>query len=78
MKIVGNPDQETTRECIAVSYPDFVNDLNIGGLVLIDDGDLELEVIDKTADFLLCEVKNDATQGSSKGLNVPGVSINPQ
>ena len=44
VKIVGNPDQETTRECIAVSYPDFVNDLNIGGLVLIDDGDLELEV----------------------------------
>ena len=38
VKIVGNPDQETTRECIAVSYPDFVNDLNIGGLVLIDDG----------------------------------------
>lgn len=35
----------------------FVNDLNIGGLVLIDDGDLELEVIDKTADYLLCEVK---------------------
>jgi len=24
---------------------------------LIDDGDLELEVIDKTADYLLCEVK---------------------
>ena len=45
VKIVGNPDQETTRECIAVSYPNFVNDLNIGGLVLIDDGDLELEVI---------------------------------
>ena len=37
VKIVGNPDQETTRECIAVSYPNFVNDLNIGGMVLIDD-----------------------------------------
>ena len=76
VKIVGNPDQETTRECIAVSYPDFVNDLNIGGLVLIDDGDLELEVIDKTADYLLCEVKNDATLGSRKSVNVPGVRIN--
>lgn len=76
VKIVGNPDQETTRECIAVSYPNFVNDLNIGGLVLIDDGDLELEVIDKTADYLLCEVKNDATLGSRKSVNVPGVRIN--
>ena len=67
VKIVGNPELETTRECIAVSYPNFVHDLNIGGTILIDDGDLELEVIDKTADYLLCEVKS---------VNVPGVRIN--
>ena len=66
VKIVGNPELETTRECIAVSYPKFVHDLNIGGTILIDDGDLELEVIDKTADYLLCEVKNEATLGSRK------------
>ena len=76
VKIVGNPELETTRECIAVSYPDFVHDLNIGGTILIDDGDLELEVIDKTADYLLCEVKNEATLGSRKSVNVPGVRIN--
>ncbi len=76
VKIVGNPAQETTRECIAVSYPNFVSDLNIGGMILIDDGDLELEVIDKTNDYLLCEVKNDATLGSRKSVNVPGVRIN--
>ena len=76
VKIVGNPELETTRECIAVSYPNFVHDLNIGGTILIDDGDLELEVIDKTNDYLLCEVKNDATLGSRKSVNVPGVRIN--
>ena len=76
VKIVGNPDLETTRECIAVSYPNFVSDLNIGGTILIDDGDLELEVIDKTDGYLLCEVKNDATLGSRKSVNVPGVRIN--
>lgn len=76
VKIVGNPDQATTRECIAVSYADFVHDLSVGGKVLIDDGDLELEVIDKTNDYLLCEVKNDATLGSRKSVNVPGVRIN--
>ena len=76
MKVVGDPDLETTRECIAVSYPNFVHDLNIGGTILIDDGDLELEVIDQTADYLLCEVKNEATLGSRKSVNVPGVRIN--
>ena len=76
VKIVGNPDLETTRECIAVSYPNFVHDLNIGGTILIDDGDLELRVIDKTTDYLLCEVQNEAVLGSRKSVNVPGVRIN--
>lgn len=76
VKVVGNPDLQTTRECISVSYPNFVNDLNIGGHILIDDGDLELVVIEKNADHLLCEVQNEATLGSRKSVNVPGVRIN--
>ncbi|MDR0938408.1 MAG: pyruvate kinase [Mediterranea sp.] len=76
VKIVGKPDQDTVRECIAVSYPHFVDDLNLGSSILIDDGDLELKVIDKTGDALFCEVKNEATLGSHKSVNVPGVRIN--
>ena len=74
--IVGNPDRETTHECIAVSYPGFVHDLSVGADVLIDDGDLELRVVDKNEDTLFCEVCNDATLGNRKSVNVPGVRIN--
>ena len=76
VRIVGDSTRETTRECIAVSYPDFVRDVRVGVHVLIDDGDLELAVLDKTADALLCEVQNEATLGSRKSVNVPGVRIN--
>lgn len=76
IRFVGNPDLMTTRECIAVSYPNFVNDLNVNGDILIDDGDLALKVIEKQADYLLCEVQNNATLGSRKSVNVPGVRIN--
>ena len=76
MKIVGNPNQETTRECIAVSYPGFVHDLQVDGDILIDDGDLELRVVDKTDEYLVCEVQNEATLGNRKSVNVPGVRIN--
>ncbi len=61
VKVVGNPEQETTRECISVSYPHFVKDLDVDGHILIDDGDLELIVVEKTPDYLLCEVQNEAT-----------------
>ena len=76
VRIVGNPDLETTHECIAVSYPGFVRDLSIGANVLIDDGDLGLKVIDKDEDTLMCVVCNDATLGNRKSVNVPGVRIN--
>ena len=76
VKVVGDPDLETTRECISVSYPNFVHDVAIGIHILIDDGDLEMIVVDKTEDYLVCEIQNDATLGSRKSVNVPGVRIN--
>lgn len=76
VKVVGNPNIETTHECISVSYQNFVNDISVGSEMLIDDGDLDLRVIEKHADHLICEVLNDATLGSRKSVNVPGVRIN--
>lgn len=72
---MGNPDGETTRECICLSYKNFVADMSVGGELLIDDGDLDLKVIEKHSDYLVCEALNDATLGSRKSVNVPGVRI---
>lgn len=76
VKVIGNPNQKTTRDCICVSYPDFVKDVHVGDDILIDDGDLDLRVVKQEADYLLCEALNDATLGSRKSVNVPGVRIN--
>ena len=45
VKIVGNPAQETTRECIAVSYPGFVHDLQVDG-VLKEGDTIDVKLID--------------------------------
>ncbi len=76
VKVAGNPEQQTTRECISVSYSHFVNDVNVGGHILIDDGDLEMVVLEKDDNYLYCEVQNEATLGNRKSVNVPGVRIN--
>lgn len=76
VKVFGDPTKETTKDNIYVSYTGFVNDLKVDGDILIDDGDLQLKVVDKTADYLVCRVMNDATLGSKKSVNVPGVRIN--
>ncbi len=76
VRVVGNPQQLTTAECIAVSYHDFVRDLSVGAHILIDDGELGLIVYGKEDDTLVCTVENDALLGSRKSVNVPGVRIN--
>ena len=76
VKVVGNPEQESTIECIAVNYPHFVRDLHVGDDILFDDGEIDLKVESKTDDYLLCRAQNDGTLGSRKSVNVPGVRIN--
>ena len=75
LKICGNPDFMTTRECINVTHINFVNDLNIGNNVLFDDGELSMKIIDKKEGYLVAEVQNDGRLGSRKSVNVPGVHI---
>lgn len=72
----GDTTCMSTTDCICVSYEGFVNDLNIGNQVLIDDGEVSLRVIEKHAGHLICEVENSGTVGSRKSVNVPGVRIN--
>ncbi|MCL2328108.1 MAG: pyruvate kinase [Bacteroidetes bacterium] len=76
IKIMGNPAQLSTRECVCVSYPNFATDLKIGDNILFDDGEIDLQVVEKRSDYLLCEVMNDGALGSRKSVNVPGVRIN--
>ncbi len=76
VKIIGNPQCMTTKDCIAVSYSGFIHDLQVGNEILFDDGELALKVIDKDETFLYCEVENEAKLGSHKSVNIPGVRIN--
>lgn len=75
LRICGNPDSMTTKECINVTHRNFVNDLNIGNDVLFDDGELSMKIIDKQEDHLVAEVQNDGRLGSRKSVNVPKVHI---
>ena len=75
VKIMDNPQIETTHDEINVSYTGFVKDLSIGNQVLFDDGELAMQVIDKNDDYLLVKVLNDGRLGSNKSVNAPGVHI---
>lgn len=74
--VKSDPNQKTTHDCICVSYPLFAQDVKPGSHILIDDGDLELEVLSAEGDSLSCVLLNDSVLDSRKSVNVPGVRIN--
>lgn len=75
IKIKGEPSQATTPDMICVTYPDFVADVPVGSCILIDDGSVEMTVVDKNDQFLACEVKNEGVIEGKKSVNIPSVHI---
>ena len=65
----------TCRECICLSYNGLSNDVAVNDRILIDDGEVELLVVDKENSGLKCRVCNDGQIKGLKGVNVPSVSI---
>lgn len=60
-----------SHDVVSVSYPDFVNDVRVGDLVLLDDGLLELRVEQVDNEDVLCRVEFGGVLKDHKGLNLP-------
>ena len=71
----GDPEGLTSRSGIYVSYSNFAQDIPTGSRVLIDDGSVELVVIQKENDSLICEVKNQGVIEGKKSVNIPSVHV---
>ena len=63
------------QERVSVSYADLPRDIKRGDSILIDDGLIELTVLDITGTDIRCQVINGGAVSSRKGVNVPGVTL---
>ena len=73
--VKGGSDEVSSRSCLYLSYAGIAKDVKVGTSLLIDDGDIALDIIQIKGDELLCEVKNDGTIKGHKSVNIPSVSI---
>lgn len=71
----GDPEGITSRECVYVNYKGFVKDVPVDSRILIDDGEIELIVISKDKNSLICEVKNNGEISGKKSVNIPTVHV---
>lgn len=73
--ISGDKEKMSSEERLYINYEDFVTDVPVGSKILIDDGEIELKVTDKTEEYLLCTVMNGGRIKGRKSVNVPGVHV---
>ena len=71
----GDHTGTCTLDSICVTYDGIVDDLSPGDKILIDDGDIELKVLQIEADALKCEVQNDGFIRGRKSINLPSVKV---
>lgn len=76
IKVKGDQSGVSKGDTLFVSYEGIVSEVPVGSYILIDDGDIEIRVIDKSSDSLICEVENSGVIKLRKSINIPNVHIN--
>ncbi|CDP12982.1 unnamed protein product [Coffea canephora] len=64
----------STENTVSVNYDDFINDVEVGDILLVDGGMMSLAVKSKTKDLVKCEVVDGGELKSRRHLNVRGKS----
>ncbi|XP_073111671.1 pyruvate kinase isozyme G, chloroplastic [Elaeis guineensis] len=64
----------SSEDTVSVNYDDFVNDVEVGDILLVDGGMMSLAVRSKTVDTVKCEVIDGGELKSRRHLNVRGKS----
>ena len=70
-----NEEIEGDETKVSLTYKGLVDDVQIGNMILIDDGLIGLKVKDKTETDIICTIVNGGELGERKGVNVPNVPV---
>src|SRR5690625_3724558 len=75
---VSMKDVVGTAERFSVTYGELIDDVHIGSKILLDDGLIELEVIelDQKKNEIITKALNSGLIKDKKGVNVPNVKVN--
>ncbi len=60
---------------LTINYERLVDELRPGDRIMLVDGTIRMEVLDKTSDYVRCVVKQGGLLRSRQGVNLPGAKI---
>lgn len=64
------------KSMVYVNYAQLYEDVHVGGKILVNDGLIELEVLEIQNKNIVCKVLNGGKLSNKKSINVPGLVLN--
>lgn len=68
-------ERSEEEHSVDVNYANFINDINVGDTVLLDNGAIQMKVLAKSGNKVECEVLTEGKLGSRRHINLPGVKV---
>ncbi|MBR9989946.1 MAG: pyruvate kinase [Gemmatimonadetes bacterium] len=75
MTVILAPEEIAEGDEIPTTYPALADDVAVGNRVLLDDGLMELRVLDVIKPRVACRVMRGGLLKDHKGMNLPGVRV---
>ena len=72
VRLSSDPEMPGT---IPLPHPEIVEAIKSGARLVLGDGEMELVVLDKEKDLLICRARYDGVLQQRKGVNTPGTKI---
>ena len=72
---VAAGDGRGNQERLLIHYPRLTEDLRPGDRILLADGAIELRVLERQPEELVCQVVHGGALGERKGVHFPGVAL---
>lgn len=74
LKIRGG-NEPSSPDMLYVSYNDIASTIQVGTIMLIDDGEIKMTVVDKTPTELIARIDNHGKIKNRKSVNIPNVPL---
>ena len=68
-------ERSEEQHSVDVNYENFIRDISVGDVVLLDNGAIQMKVLTKEGNKVECEVLTEGTLGSRRHINLPGVKV---
>src|SRR5690606_2647629 len=73
--VILAPEETATGSEIPTTYPALAEDVAAGNRVLLDDGLMELRVLEVNPPRVTCRVVRGGLLKQNKGMNLPGIRV---